>query len=63
MVELIMDNFNITHAEIKQHREIVKAQILEEMNHLSRKIINPPLKLNRDEKGNLKSPFASKKLI
>ncbi len=60
MIDLIMDNFNIICREVEEHRKVVRAQILEEMNHLNNKIISPPIKLNRDEKGNLVSPFARK---
>ncbi len=63
MIDLIMDNFNIISNEIIEHRKIVKAQILEEMNHLPIEIINPINKLSRDDKGNLISPFATKKKI
>lgn len=63
MIDLIMDNFNIISNEIIEHRRIVKAQILEEMNHLSNKIMFPPIKLNRDNKGNLVSPFATNKKL
>lgn len=63
MIDLIMDNFNIICKEIKLHREAVKSQLLEELNHLDKKIISPPIILNRDEKGNLVSPFASKKKL
>ncbi len=63
MIDLIMDNFNIVSREIEEHREVVKAQILEEMNHLSKNVISPPIKLNRDERGNLISPFANKKKL
>lgn len=60
MIDLIMDNFNIISVEVEEHRRVVRAQILKEMNHLNNKIISPPIKLNRDERGNLVSPFASK---
>lgn len=63
MIDLIMDNFNIISNEIEKHRKIIQAQILQEMNHLNNEIISPPLKLKRDENGNLVSPFASKKKL
>lgn len=63
MIDLIMDNFNIITKEIELHRRIVRAQILEEMNYLNRKILSPPIKLNRDESGNLVSPFATNRKL
>lgn len=63
MVDLIMNNFNITIRDIEYHKEVVKAQILEEMNHLSNRIVSPSVKLNRDESGNLVSPFANKEKL
>ncbi len=61
MISLIMDNFSIMILNIEEHRKIVKAEILAEMNHLRKLDLSPPMKLNRDEKGNLASPFATKK--
>lgn len=63
MVELIMNNFNITVQEIEYHKKVVKSQILEEMNNLDRKILSPPSKFPRDDSGNIISPFASKKKL
>lgn len=60
MIDLIMDNFNIVSGEVEEHRKAVKAEILKEMNGLRKTIVPPITKLNRDEKGNLISPFASK---
>jgi len=63
MAILIQDNFNFTSKEYERYREFIKAEILEEMNHVSNNISPEPVKLNRDEKGNLVSPFASNKKL
>lgn len=62
MINLIMDNFNIVCKEISEYRERVDSDMLEEMRQLRIQSISKPLKLNRDDKGNLASPFATKKL-
>lgn len=60
MVILIQDNFNFTDEELKQYKNFIKEEMIEEINNLSSNLISPPIKLNRDERGNLVSPFASK---
>ncbi len=63
MVQLIFNNFNLTLDNYIQYIEEEQRKLIEEINGMERKPFSPPTipKLHRDEKGNLASPFRTKK--
>lgn len=66
MIELIQDNFNISIEEVIIHRDKIEKEIIEEMklmSSLNSQIFEKNSPLNRDEKGNLVSPFRSEKKL
>ncbi len=58
MIDLIRHNFNLSPEEEKYYEEMIKDEVRECFNAYNDK--DKTLKLNRDDQGNLISPFASK---
>jgi len=62
MIELIQDNFNINSLDVKEFQQEKFNELTNDFEVLEKDIIRKkePLKLTRDEKGNLMSPFGNK---
>ncbi len=61
MVELIKDNFNITQSDIKEFQKIQFNELSSDFEELEKKMVDrKPIKWERDERGNIISPFGNK---